>query len=123
MLTDTTIIHRHGAFEVVAQRHEVLWKDGSAVVLHPVRVVDAQGNSFEDTFLRAFQLQGLHWIVFDLRKCAPLLDADMRQHLPRDLPGIVFHTLRMRFPNAASFSLAAAANFKAAWFVDEVLAA
>ena len=102
-------------YQVQPACHEIMWPDGSTVGLHPVCVLDAQGRAHSDMFLRALAGSPLHWLVFDLRDLAPELDAEMRAHLPRDLPGLVFFTLRQRWGRAALFTAAARTSAKASW--------
>lgn len=83
-LNDSRIIQRHNDLAVMAQRFEVMFRDGTSVRLHPVAV---QGH--EQPLLRALQLQGDHWAVIDLRHFGPELEADLRRLQPRDAPGVV----------------------------------
>lgn len=117
---DARNIHRHGRFNVLPRRHEVMWADGSSIGLHLVSLLDAGPP---DTFLRAIQHDGQHWVIFDLRDVNKQLDAEIRSHLPRDVPGLVFYTLRLQYASAAEFSAAALTAFKAAWFAAEPAAA
>lgn len=98
-MMDTRVIAQHAGYTVHAQRHEVMFKDGRIVGLHPV-TVDGQGRMF----LRALQHEGLRWVVFDLRRAAPAIEPDLLAAPPRDVPGIVFYTLRGAFPTAAGFT-------------------
>lgn len=103
-------------YQVQPACHEIMWPDGSTVGLHPVCVLDAQGRAHSDMFLRAIAGSPLHWLVFDLRDLAPELDAELlRAHLPRDLPGLVFYTLRHRYGSAGLFEAAARTSAKASW--------
>jgi hypothetical protein len=112
VLTDTRIIQRHGSTEVFAQRHEILWPDGSAVCLHPVSL-----NGYPiDTWLRALQHAPGHWAVVDLRDVAPALASELPLLPRRDAYGLVFHTLRLQYPNARAFTAAAVGQQRMAWF-------
>lgn len=116
MLTDTKIIQRHAGHCVVAQRYEVMWPNGSAVGLHGVL-----DTGVEHAFLRGIEHRTDHWIVVDLRDLAPGLAADIAQLPRRDAVGVVFHTLRLTFPNAAAFLSAAILHNRAAWFSGSTL--
>lgn len=94
-LADTRIIQRHAGLAVHAQRHEVMFKDGTAVGLHPVA---AHGEV--QMFLRAIHHQGLQWLVFDLRHLAPEIEQDVLRLHKRDTPGVVFYSLRQHYPTA-----------------------
>lgn len=118
---DARIIHGRDSHQVQPRRHEVMWADGSSVGLH---LVGVNNHAEPDTFLRALQYGTGHWIVFDLRDLSKTLDAEIRSHLPRDVPGLVFYTLRLAYPNASAFTVAALAVSKAARFlIGEALAA
>lgn len=119
---DARINHGRDSLQVMPRRFEVMWRDGSTVALH---LVSVNGNAEADTFLRALQVDGGHWVYFDLRSVSKVLDAEIRSHLPRDVPGLVFYTLRHQFPNAAAFTVAAMQVSKATWFANaaEALAA
>ena len=119
-ITDARTLHRHGRYDVLPRRHEVMWADGSSIDLHLVSVLDAGPP---DTFLRAIQHDGRHWVIFDLRDLNKPLDAEIRSHLPRDVPGLVFYTLRHQYRSATEFSAAALAVCRAAWFSAEPVAA
>jgi hypothetical protein len=117
MLTDKRIIHRSGAFEIQAQRHEVLFpQDGSAVALHPVR-----HHGCESLFHRAFITPAGLRVVLDIRQICPQLDKDLRTTLPRDVPGTVFYTLRQAFKTSAEFYALALARYEAAWLAAQDL--
>lgn len=116
-LQDNRIIARQGPHTVHAQRFEVMFKDGSAVHLHPV------SRSVPEIFLRAVQLEGLRWLVFDLRHLAPCIEADLFRLELRDHPGAVFYTLRHAYPTAAAFTAAAADGAVARWWPTEQPAA
>ena len=120
-LTDSSIIHRQGNREVLAQRYEVMWRDGSAINLHPVQVAGAP-----DTYLRGLQLDPHSWVIFDLRKLAPQLGKDIAQAPARDVVGLVFYTLRQAYPSASYFLQAAVTRADQALLCDfgrEALAA
>jgi hypothetical protein len=77
-----------GGMHVLAQRQEVMFKDGTSVQLHPVQV-----GGTRDTFMRALQISGA-WMVTDLRHHGPELEDDVLRLQPRDTQGVVFFTLR-----------------------------
>ncbi len=83
--------------QVLAQRHEVMFKDGTAVHLHPVRAAGVQ-----HTFLRAVQC-GDGWQVTDLRSHGPELEDDVLRLQPRDTQGVVFFTLRGAYATRQAF--------------------
>lgn len=110
MLTNRTIIQRHGNHAVLAQRFEVMWRDGSSVTLHPVQECGATS-----TFLRAMQGGDGGWFVFDLTRIAPSLADDLRALPARDWQGAVFYTLRTQFRTAADLARRAAEHFVVCW--------
>ena len=114
-LTDRRIIQRHADIEVQGQRHEVMWRDGTTVHLHPVCKAGVP-----QTFLRALQIEGLHWLVFDLLRLPGVnvneLRTDILRLLPRDTPGIVHFTLRGAYATAGVFTVAAQSVPAATWW-------
>lgn len=112
-LQDNRVVTRHGALTVHAQRFEVMFKDGTAVHLHPV------SRAVPDLYLRALQIEGLRWLVVDLRSLAPGIEADLQRLDLRDHPGAVFYTLRAAFPSAAHFLAAVADAAVARWWPTE----
>ncbi|MBX3605334.1 MAG: hypothetical protein KF788_08685 [Piscinibacter sp.] len=106
----TAQIHTHGRFAMLPQRQEVLWPDGTAVALHPVRE-----NGHDSMFHRAVVTRNGLRIVFDLRKVCPPLDADLRACPARDVPGVVFYTLRHHLPSANHLEQAAKLHSLAVW--------
>lgn len=85
---------------IAPARHEIMWRDGSAIGVHPVL-----RDGVPEMYLRA--LPGQPAIVIDLRRVAPGIEQDMAPAPQRDRPGIVFFTLRHRYRNAAHFCDAA----------------
>jgi hypothetical protein len=116
MLTDTKIIQRHNAHQVMAQRYEIMFHDATTIGLHAV-----YDCGVEHRFLRAIEHQPLHWIVIDLRDLAPDLARDLPALPKRDAIGCVFHQLRADYPSAAAFLRTALLRFKSAWFAGEEL--
>ena len=102
MLIDTRIIARQsaeaGALEVLAQRHEIMFRDGSAVHLHPV-----QRHGLPVLTLRALAAPGGHLQLVDLAQLVRRLDAELRVTQARDVPGHVFFTLRQAYASAPLF--------------------
>jgi len=98
LVQDNRIIHRAGALAVLAQRHEVMFRDGQALGLHPVTVAGQV-----HVFLRAVHADGLRWALLDLRHLGGELHDDLLRLQPRDHPGAVFFTLRGLFPTRRAF--------------------
>lgn len=114
MLTDTRIIQRHGSHQVMGQRYEVMWHNGTTIGLHAVNDCGVQ-----HAYLRAIEHAPLHWIVVDLRDLSPELAKDIPRLPHRDAIGCIFHQLRADYANASAFKCAALQKFKAAWFAGE----
>jgi len=101
MLTDHTVIHRRGRFEVLGQRYEVQFKCGVACWLHLVHE-----NGADSMFLRALVDPAARRVqVFDLRHIAPVLDPEIRQTQARDVAGLVFFTLRAVYASCKGFRI------------------
>jgi hypothetical protein len=83
-------------------RHEIMWRDGSAIGVHPV-----QRDGVPEIYLRAVHGPDLRPVVIDLRRVAPGIDHDLATAPQRDRIGIVFFTLRHRYPSAGAFRAAA----------------
>lgn len=102
MLIDTRIIARQsaaaGALEVLAQRHEIMFRDGTAVQLHPVHA-----HGLPMLTLRALEAPGAKLQLVDLARLVRRLDAELRTTQDRDIPGLVFYTLRQVYPSASLF--------------------
>ena len=97
MLIDSRIIHCHARTDVLAQRHAVMWPDGSSLWLHTVRL-----SGDDAPLLRALQVDGT-WALLDLSRALPTLADDMRVQPKRDGVGLVYYALRARWSNAAAF--------------------
>jgi hypothetical protein len=97
-LPDNRPLAQEGAYTVLAQRHEVMFRDGQALGLHPVA---AHGQVH--VFLRAINVDGQRWVLFDLRRLGGELHDDLLRLQPRDHPGTVFFTLRGLFPTCRAF--------------------
>lgn len=115
MLIDTRIIARQsadaGSLEVLAQRHEIMFRDGSAVHLHPV-----QRNGLPMLTLRALAAPGGHLQLVDLARLVRQLDAELRVTQARDVPGHVFFTLRQAYASAALFAAAVERTACGTWW-------
>lgn len=110
MLRDTRVIVRHHPYEVHAERHEVMWRDGSSVVLHPVF---AHGTPM--LLLRAQALEPGRFRLFDLSALHRPFDASLRQTHQRDVVGFVFFTLRAEYLTAGAFSAHVARHCLGTW--------
>lgn len=115
MLSDSRIIARQseaaGALEVLAQRQEVMFRDGLAVQLHRVQ---AHGQPM--CTLRALEAPNSALQLIDLAKLLPHLDADLRTAHAIDIPSIVFYTLRGEFKTRAQFCSAVARTSGGTWW-------
>jgi hypothetical protein len=108
-LEDTRVLHTHQAWQVLAQRYEVMWRDGSAVHLHPVL-----HQGVPATFVRAMLVAG-HWLLTDVRHHGADIEADILRLQPRDTPGVVFYTLRGAYRTAQAFVAQASLRPVATW--------
>jgi hypothetical protein len=96
MLPDTNIISTPlGRHTVQGQRFEIMFPDGSTLGLHPVL-----HDGTPQMFLRALRHGPAMLIVFDLRDVCKALDAEIRKTATRDVPGLVFYTLRAVYDTA-----------------------
>lgn len=109
-LEDTRVLHTHHGWQVLAQQYEVMWRDGSAVQLHPVLL-----QGVPATFVRAF-VHEARWVLTDLRHHSPEIQADVLRVQPRDTPGIVYYTLRHGYPSAQAFVRSAWLAALASWW-------
>lgn len=75
----------------VPTRQEVMFRDGSAVDLH--RVVR---DGIPDLYRRELGTPAAG-VQIDLRELAPTLGDDLPKTATRDVPGVVFYTLRHQF--------------------------
>lgn len=96
MLPDTAISHIHGRHAVLAQRQEVMLRDGSSLLLHSVQV-----NGSSTPLLRALRVDG-SWVLLNLADALPDLADDIRSQPRRDAHGLVFFHLRGRWGSAAA---------------------
>lgn len=103
LLADTRIIARQsttaGGLEVHAQRHEVMWRDGTTVHLYPV-----YRHGLPMLTQHAVAVPGQHQLLLvDLAHLVRRLDGELRCTPARDVPGHVFFTLRQAYANATLF--------------------
>lgn len=89
-------------FTIGAQRQEVMFKDGTTVTLNPV--FDCGAPCLHH---RALHLPKGITIVVDLRTLVRQIGEDISLAAPRDVPGIVFFTLRHHYTTAELFVRAA----------------
>lgn len=94
-------LQRHQHLTVLAQRCEVMFRDGRAIGLHPVA---DQGHP--QMFLRAVHRDGLRWVIFDLRHLSTEIETELKSLQLRDHPGAVFYTLRGLYATAQAFGAA-----------------
>lgn len=109
LLSDAQIICTDSAnkLAVTSQRMEVMFPDGTAVVLHTVLE-----NGAPSLTLRALR-QGETYLVFDVRRLAPQLARDLPPCPARDVIGLVFFTFRQAFTHAGEFTAKVGANLRA----------
>jgi hypothetical protein len=98
MLADTSVIHEHGAFAVIAECQPVLFKDWTMVALHRVH-----HHGSDSMFLRAFLLGDKQWLIIDLRTVARTLATEIPELPARDTDGLVLYTLRRDFQSVDDF--------------------
>lgn len=98
MLTDTRVIARAGAHDVLAHRHEVLFVDGHAVWLHRVRRAGMLHRS-----LRTLATDSGCHLLFDLATLSAQLDASLCVAQERDHPGTVLYSLRRTYATKPAF--------------------
>lgn len=79
---------------VAPQRYEIMLRDGSSIGLHQVWM-----NSAPVLLLRALR-HGDSLIVFDLASVSRELAADLPATPTRDVPGLVFYSLRSKYATA-----------------------
>ena len=91
MLIDTRILHRAAGIDVLAQRREVMFRDGSTLQLHIVH-----SHGVEARLQRALQVDGA-WCLLPLCRALPSLADDIRHHPSRDVHGLIWYTLRSRW--------------------------
>lgn len=86
----------HPRYRLIGSRHEVMFRDGSAIGLHLVQ----GAGGVPELLLRAVRVD-FDWLVFDLRHVVNAdIERDIKRLEARDRAGIVFYTLRLAFPTA-----------------------
>jgi hypothetical protein len=110
MLTDTRILTRHRAHEVLWQRQAIIFGDQSVVQLHQVRK-----RGVDEQYLRALHFDNLHWCVFDVRATVRSLARDIPLTPRLDVPGMLLYTFREQFPSATALEVKALANYVDVW--------
>lgn len=98
MLSDNRIIARIGAHDVLAQRHEVMFRDGTAVWLHLVHRA-----GLPHLTLRTLATDSGCHLLFDLAQLQRQLDGELRLALQRDHPGFVLCSMRQKYASKAEF--------------------
>lgn len=114
MLIDTTPLLRIGKYTVLAERHEVLFRDDSIVGLHQVL-----HDGVPSVYLRCFVHDSLHALIFDVRHLAGSLAAEIPSCPARDLQGLVCFTMRLRFASATEFAGAVIGVTQAAALINQ----
>jgi|GEM_PF-5976851 len=102
MLNDTRIIGRLGAYSVTAQRYELQLVDGSLRWLHDVR----RHLEEPDIYFRAVHRGAGVYTLVDLRRLVPTLAESLPLAPAIDRPGLVYYSLRHRYPGALQFDIA-----------------
>jgi hypothetical protein len=104
MFNDTRIICRHGSRDVLQQRFELQWADGSMMQSHAVAA-----HGVTDHALRALPMPGERFLLVDVGRLCPSLREDLPPAFERDRPGLVFFALRRQYRTRDAFIEAAAA--------------
>ena len=107
MLIDTTAIARAEASAetgghpatVWRESTSVVWPDGSTLELH---LVNRWPGCGADTYSRAVLLHGLGYVLFDSCELCPALKDEFIALPPMDHAGLLYHSLRLGYPNAAA---------------------
>jgi hypothetical protein len=99
MLIDTTPLLTLSEHTVLAERHEILFHDGTTVGLHQVI-----SNGLPSMFLRCLVHDDVHAMLFDLRQLSRSLGIELQACPARDQRGLVFMTLRLKYHSAAEFA-------------------
>ena len=113
---DNRVIAQHAGLLVLAPRHEIMFRDGSTVHLHALSRVGQP--TVVDLMLRAVHVDGMRWLVLDLRKFSAEIEGDLCRAEQRDRFGMVWFTLRGQFGTASAFLDAAHQLCNAAWWPE-----
>ena len=81
---------------IASTRHEVMFKDGTTVYLQPVII-----SGMRCAFRRVLVLPKGITMMFDLRHLVPGIGDDLCIADERDIPGIVFFSLRGRYETSS----------------------
>lgn len=108
---DNRIIASHDGWHVLAQRCEIMFRDGTVVYLHPVLQGDATMPMH-----RAVHHEGMRWLVLDLRHHSAHVQDFLQSAPARDAPGIVFYAMRNIYPTARAFTDRLALTHVHAWW-------
>ena len=109
MRIEATPMLQLGDYTILQERTEVLFRDDSTIGLHQVMRAGVPA-----LFLRCLVQDELHALVFDLRDLCHSLGAELPVCPARDVQGVVFMTLRLKYASAAEFRGAVIGVVKAA---------
>lgn len=112
-LPDHAPIATIGPYTIIAERHEVLFRDDTTVGLH--QVIE---NGTISRYLRCVFHGELHALIVDVRDLARSLAAELPIAQDRDVQGLVCITFRLRYSTAAEFLAAAVAMVRSAALVE-----
>ena len=87
-----------GGAIAVPPRQEVMFEDGTALVLHRVNADEGP-----DLFLRRIEQPNGAWVKFNLGRLIPALNRELPIAQTRDVPGIVFFRIKHKFASAGAF--------------------
>jgi hypothetical protein len=104
---DATALAADARYTVSPQRYQIMFADGSAIGLHQVFQ-----NGAPVLMLRAVRFGGL-FIVFDLHHMHRELANELPGTPNRDVPGLVYYSLRARYKSADHFNARAIAHVRA----------
>lgn len=112
MLRDELILSRHGHITVLAEAHEVQWRDGDRLQLHAVRWGDDRS-----TFLRALPY-GSQWLIFDLRDVCPS-SLEREAAAISDALGLSIYALRRYHDTLKGFLRTTAQFVRVVWPIED----
>ena len=114
MLRDELILSRKGHITVLAEAHEVQWRDGDRLQLHAVRWGDDRS-----TFLRALPYGG-QWLIFDLRDVCPAsLEREAAAIKGGDALGLSIYALRRYHDTLQGFLRVASQFVRVGWPIED----